>query len=149
MCAVLAGAHQPVDLVGGGIVSPNELVDLGGEVDFALREGDAVRAAQRAQVDPAQLLLAHEVDHGNGAAGISRAIVGNEGQLPIGRRCHLMRAFADGNATRNFSRRRIDGGQRTFFLVQNQQRRRGHFHSGQICGKNQGEPDRPTDRGFR
>jgi hypothetical protein len=39
MDAVLAGAEDPIDFVGGGVVAADGLGDFGGEVEFAVGEG--------------------------------------------------------------------------------------------------------------
>src|SRR6201999_3321400 len=43
---VLAGAEHPIDFVGGGIVSADDLGGFGGEPGLAVYEGETVRATQ-------------------------------------------------------------------------------------------------------
>ena len=56
MCGVLAGAEEPVDLVAGGIIPRDQLVELGREVHLALTEDDAVRPSQCTQIYAMHLL---------------------------------------------------------------------------------------------
>src|SRR5437016_4297086 len=44
---VLAGSHQPVDLIGCGIVTSNQLVDFCREVDLSISEEHPMWPAQR------------------------------------------------------------------------------------------------------
>ncbi len=60
--AVLAGAHDPVDLAVAGIVAADGFGRFGGEPHLALHEGQSVRAAQGAKFDLRFGFLTDEVD---------------------------------------------------------------------------------------
>src|SRR5215472_4408107 len=53
---VLAGAKEPIDLVGGWIISGDELVQLRREVNLTAKFGDPVWAAQRAKINLAGIV---------------------------------------------------------------------------------------------
>ena len=57
MGGILAGSEQPVDLIARRVVTPDQLIDLGGKVHLSVSEGHAVRTPEGAQVDPAQLTV--------------------------------------------------------------------------------------------
>src|SRR5580698_6916603 len=59
--AVLAGADNPVDFVGGGIVASNGFGGFGGEPGFTSNEGEPMWTVKRAKVDRGKRLLSHQV----------------------------------------------------------------------------------------
>jgi hypothetical protein len=63
---VLSGAHDPVDFAGARVIASDGPGRFGSEPDFALREGEAMRTAERAEVDLGFFVLANEVDDGEG-----------------------------------------------------------------------------------
>jgi hypothetical protein len=60
----LAGAQQPVNLVARRVIAAYRHVRLGGEVELAVGEPQAVRTAQRGQIDTVQLFASRDVDDG-------------------------------------------------------------------------------------
>jgi hypothetical protein len=71
MSGVLTGAEEPIHPICAGVISSDNLISLGREVQFAAGEGQAVRAAQDTQVDD-----------GNGVAGRVSATV-SCGESPV------------------------------------------------------------------
>ena len=62
MGPVLAQAEQPIHLVARGVIAGDGHAPLGGEVQLAVGEPQAVRAAQRTDLDPVQFLAARDID---------------------------------------------------------------------------------------
>src|SRR5262249_61024705 len=76
---VLPRFELPIDLVGCGIVARDLPVRFGGEVQLAGDERQAVRAAERRDVDATQLFLRGDVDHRNRVTRRwTRAVVAGE-----------------------------------------------------------------------
>ena len=96
--AVLADAEEPVNFIGGGIVAGDEFVEFGGEIEFAVGEKDAVRAAERAEVHAMNFFLRDEINHGERVAGIFGAVIRDDRELAVSGRGDFVRAFAGGNA---------------------------------------------------
>jgi hypothetical protein len=69
MSAILAGAKYPVDFLSSGVVAPDRLGRLCSKPDLAADKGEAVRAAQRAEVNRRECPLANEVEHGQRVVG--------------------------------------------------------------------------------
>ena len=142
MGGVLPGALDPLDAIRGGVVNSEDLISLGGEIQFASGEGEAVRSAEHAEVDAAQFAAGHEVDHRYGAAGRAPlAVVADEGQLAVARRHALVGAVAGTDGGDHGVRSGVDNRQRTFLVHYQQRRRRrvgGRRGEGQY-GKGQGE----------
>ena len=81
--AILAGAHDPVDLRGGGIVAGDGLGAFSGEIQLAAHEGKAVRSAERSGVDVRQSLLRDQIDDGERVIA-AEAVDGNVGGFTVG-----------------------------------------------------------------
>src|SRR5208283_3437651 len=60
--AVLAGAHDPIDFIGCGIVAASDFGTLGGEPEFPADEFQAVWATQSTEVDDWRRFLIDQVD---------------------------------------------------------------------------------------
>ncbi len=116
--AVLARAHDPVDLLGGGVVAAHHLGAFGGEVQLTAGEVQAVGLAQSAQIDRRQGLLRDQVDPGD---GVSAAIVGDVGDLAVVRYGDLVRIVAHGHARHDRQTRRVDDDQRVLRFFEDQQ----------------------------
>ena len=97
MGAILADAHDPVDLAGCGIVTANAAGGFSGEPDFAVAKDQAVRTAQRAKIDGGQGLLRDQVDNRKSVIG-SESVIGDVGGFAVGRSNDFVRIVADGNA---------------------------------------------------
>src|SRR6266581_2468505 len=95
--AVLADAEEPVELIGGGIVAGDEFVVFGGEPDLAIGEGDAVRAAQSAEINAAEFLLGEQINHRKSVAWGAGAVVGDEGEFAVVGGGDFVRSFAGGD----------------------------------------------------
>lgn len=81
--AVLAGAEDEVDAVGGGVVTANGFRTFGGEPDLAVDKGEAVRAVERAEIDAGLGCGGREVDDGEGVEG-AEAVVRDVGGAAVG-----------------------------------------------------------------
>ena len=123
---VLAQAEQPVDLVRLRVVASDRHAALGGEIRLAIGEPEAVRAAERGDVNAMDLLPRRDVDDGQGVASArTRAgVVGRDGELPVVGDDQLVRVLSRGGPARHLAARRVDDGHRVLALEQDQQRRR-------------------------
>ena len=94
----LAGAQNPVYLVAGRIVAADHHVRLGGEVELAVGEPQAVRTAQRREVDMVQLFAGRDVEDGEGVASLCAvtAVIAGEGEFPIGRYSQFVGSWPTG-----------------------------------------------------
>ena len=129
--AVLAGLELPVDLVGRRIVAPDFLVGLDREIQFSIREREAVRPAERRDVDAAQFLHAGDVDHRDRVTGRRPgAVVAGKRRLAVARRDQLVRSLTDGHLSQHAARGRIDDRERRVLLVQHEQPRRARLRGG-------------------
>src|SRR6266702_48847 len=120
--AVLADAEEPVELIGGGIVTGDESVVFGGEPDLAIGEGDAVRAAQSAEINAAEFLLGEQINHRKSVAWGARAVVGDEGEFPVVRGGDFVRSFAGGDLGHGLESGGIDDGKGGVFLIEDEKR---------------------------
>ena len=122
----LAGAQQPVNLVARRVIAANRHVRLGGEVELAVSEPQAVRTAQRGQIDAVQLLAGRDVDDGDGVSPLcaGAAVIACESEFPIGGHSQLVRVLADRDMTRDLAGLRVNDGHCVLALMQDQQRRR-------------------------
>ncbi len=121
--AVLAGSEYPIDLVRRWIVGGNGLGSFGREPQLAANERDAMRGAERTEVDRRQGFHFDEIDRGDDVA--AAVVVGNVGHPAIGRGDHLVRIWTGRHLSHNFQRRRIHHRQRPISLGQDQQRAGG------------------------
>ena len=89
MGAVLPGAEDQIDLAGRRVVATEDLGGLGGEVRLAADEGEAVRPAERAEIDGRQWLGRLEIDHRQRVIR-AEAVVRDVRGGPVGGGDHLM-----------------------------------------------------------
>src|SRR6266568_3930301 len=118
--AVLADAEEPVELIGGGIVAGDESVVFGGEPDLAIGEGDAVRAAQSAEINAAEFLLSEQINHRKSVAWGASAVVGDEGEFAVVGGGDFVRSFAGGDLGHGLESGGIDDGKRGVFLIEDE-----------------------------
>ena len=95
--AILADAHDPVDFSRSGIVTADASGGFSGEPDFAVAKSQAMRAAQRAQIDGGQRFLRDKVDNRQRVIG-AESVVRDVGGFAVGRSNDFVRIVADGNA---------------------------------------------------
>ena len=119
--AVLAGAHDPVNFSTERIVAADGLCGLGGEPDFALGEGEAMRATQSAEIDLRFGFLADEVDHGK-RMECAEAVIGNVSRVAVGGGDDFVGIIADGNARDNLQGCGVHDGEGVVLLGENEQR---------------------------
>lgn len=108
--AVLAGAEDPVDLFRGGIVAADGFGGFGGEPDFVVDEGEAVRAAESAEINGGKGGLVDEIDDGKGVVR-AEAVVRDEGSGAVGGGDDLVGVVADGDAGEDLEGGGIDDGE--------------------------------------
>ena len=118
--AILAGAHNPVDLGGCGVVASDDLCAFGGKPDFSSHQCEAMGAVQGSCVDVGQRLLRDQVDDGKGVIAAA-AIDGNVCGLSIGRCDDFMRIGANRGARNHLQGVRIDNGECVIALGKCQQ----------------------------
>src|SRR6266571_3482264 len=128
--AVLADAEEPVELIGGGIVAGDESVVFGGEPDLAIGEGDAVRAAQSAEINAAEFLLSEQINHRKSVAWGASAVVGDEGEFAVVGGGDFVRSFAGGDLGHGLESGGIDDGKRGVFLIEDEKRGGGSLRLG-------------------
>src|SRR5260221_13691986 len=104
MSAVLPGAEDEIDSLRGRIVTAENFGGFRGEPEFAAGEIEAVRAAERAEVDGGKRLLCDEVHNRQSVqrAGTSSTVVGDVSGLAVGGGDDFVRIVADGNPGENF-----------------------------------------------
>src|SRR6266851_2276153 len=118
--AVLADAEEPVELIGGGIVAGDESVVFGGEPDLAIGKGDAVRAAQSAEINAAEFLLGEQINHRKSVAWGASAVVGDEGEFAVVGGGDFVRSFAGGDLGHRLEGGGIDDGKSGVFLIEDE-----------------------------
>ena len=107
---ILAGAEDPIDFLGGGIVAANGFGLFRCEPDFPSGKIETVRTAECAEVDLAERFLRDEVDDREGVERAA-AVVGDVGGFAVGRGDDFVRVIADGDFGDDFKRRGIDDGE--------------------------------------
>jgi hypothetical protein len=113
--AVLADAHDPIDVAGGGIIAADGLGGLGREPDLTLLEDQPMRPAERAQFDEGQLPLSNQINDGKGVE-CSKAVVRDIGDCAVGGSNNFMRVVSDGDARDHMKVGRIDDGEGVILL---------------------------------
>ncbi len=108
--AVLAGAEDPVDFGGGGVVAADDLGGFGDAVEFASDEGEAVGAAEGAEVDGGEGGAVDEVEDSEGVEG-SEAVVGDVGGGAVGGGDDFVGVGADGEFVEDLEGGGVDGGE--------------------------------------
>ncbi len=119
--AVLAGAHDPVDLAAPGIIAADGLGRFSSEPDLALHEGQPVRAAQGAKFDLRFRLLTDEVDNRQGVK-LAEAVIGHIRRMAIRGGDYFVRIVADGNARDDVQAEGINDGESVVLLGEDQER---------------------------
>ena len=126
--AVLTRADHPVDSSSCGIVSTDDLRTLCREVDLPASDRDAMRPAERTDIDGRQRLPGHEIDHGNAVReAVAGVVVRDVRQLSVRRGHHLVRIGTGGSRAQHFQCCGVDDRQRVVALVDGEQQvgRRG------------------------
>ena len=119
--AVLAGAEDPVDFLSGGVEAADGLGGFGGEVELAADEGEAVRAAEGAEVDGGPGLVVDEVEDGEGMEG-SEAVVGDVGGGAVGGGDDLVGVGTYGEGVEGLEGGGVDDGESVVVLGEREER---------------------------
>src|SRR5208283_3139268 len=92
----------------------------------AVGEPQAVRTAQRGQIDTVQLFATRDVNDRDGVPPLcaGTAVVACESEFPIGGDSQLVRVLPDRDMTRDLAALRVNDGHCVLALMQDEQRRR-------------------------
>jgi hypothetical protein len=131
--AVLTGAHDPVDLVGGWVVAGDGLGGLGSEPDLAELVVEAVGAGEGAEIDGRQRHPGDEVDDGEGVEG-AEAVIRNVGCFAIGGGDDFVGVVTDGDAGDDVQVGGIDDGEGVVLLGEGEERRCWSGPGRGLCG---------------
>ena len=118
---ILPGAKDQIDFAGDRIVGSDCLGCFAGEPDFSSGEGEAVRAAEGAEVNRWQCFAGDEVDDVEGVVG-SAAVVGDVGGGTVGGGDDLVGVGADGGFGDDIESRGVDDGEGVTFLGEDEER---------------------------